>query len=759
MCNKFENKEVVKSSKKALYIVTLMATFEPEQVLTAEEIVRMIIAMQTFYIILLAQMQSGKTGTYMKVAIDSIVNGSVEHVMIISGSPSLDLKKQCEDDLAGYIAGYIAEKKELVNKELSKLNIASEALEAFPDLRDPILKKIDNCEIDMEKIDDLGIKLTSAIKIHWANDLNKINEIPKNTLIIHDESHYAQSMHNRPYKFYKKHRIGLALKGDDHEIRKKNIHILSVSATPFSEYISNQKVKGDIYNNEERAEIGNTILTSKSQITATPGKAYKGIKQFIDGGHLKFEAEPVKKDNHAHLSRTLIANSSKYDNKWCIIRTHGAENNGDSNTVKQIAEDCNYNYISVFCDSVDKSLKLLKDAPTGKFNKTIVHISGICRMGQVLDKTHIGMVYEQSKGPKSDSILQSLMGRMCGYYNTDIPDIFISKNAEKDIRKYASFWAGETTDMVVKKAMNLSGGENKHTSMCGNVLKDKDGELWAKIVPVKFNAKDSQGDGEAKKPDWNDINNMLIDYPELIRDDIDKAEILQIVNIQASIGGGIRDIMKKTYMDRNIKKSLNEACSQNKRFTELLSNNICDYNTADVKSLQMIGSHLDGGTCFLVGCVKYDQMKHGNVSFAMPNIHKQCNYGPWNIEQEDGSVIENMNGGQFIKMPKETADNKEVFVKYIIGAIKRSIQGCDEYCGADKSINSMYCARDKIFKGIYLSNEFAKTKKQQKEITSQINRIIDVDVKIEWNSKSVKNFKDEGQIVPAGYKGFTSITW
>ena len=60
-----------------------MFSFHENQDITAQEIIGLIMSFQTMCMVLLAQMQSGKTGTYLKVALESVKNGHVDHVLII----------------------------------------------------------------------------------------------------------------------------------------------------------------------------------------------------------------------------------------------------------------------------------------------------------------------------------------------------------------------------------------------------------------------------------------------------------------------------------------------------------------------------------------------------------------------------------------------------------------------------------------------------------------------------------------------------
>ena len=88
---------------------------------------------------MLAQMQSGKTGTYLKVAIESVKSGINDHVIIISGSRDTSLRAQTKQDLEDAIK--------------SECGITGEN----------------------DTIEALGrqAKLTSAIKIYWSQDLKE----------------------------------------------------------------------------------------------------------------------------------------------------------------------------------------------------------------------------------------------------------------------------------------------------------------------------------------------------------------------------------------------------------------------------------------------------------------------------------------------------------------------------------------------------------------------------------------------------------
>jgi hypothetical protein len=321
----------------------------------------------------------------------------------------------------------------------------------------------------------------------------------------------------------------------------------------------------------------------------------------------------------------------------------------------------------------------------------------------------------------------------------------------------------------VKKAMCLSGGDSKHTSKCGNAIRDKSSHYaegsedygkwngtgaWMKIVPIIFKLLDTKDDCETTNLESflanrkNDIYNMLNNNPSLLEDNkIDSEAILEILK-DPDYRVGKRDGDKGNH-------DFEENFREKKRYTSNFTNFI--WEGESVTSPLNIVYHEDG-KIILYGCVKYIEEKHGSISFNIQSVDKESNYSVYGVEQEDGSTIE-ANGGQHIVMPKEASDDKDKLISWMIGAIKRSDKSYSEFCEAEKSINSLYCAKDKVFKGIYLNNSFAKTKKQRKDIESQINKKLKKNVVIVWNDKSVTYFKDKGQKVPSGYKGFTSITW
>ena len=686
-----------------------MYKFHPNQEATAEEIIGLIMVFQTMCMVLLAQMQSGKTGTYLKVALDSVKNGHIDHVLIISGSRDTSLRGQTNQDLVDAINSYctfIHEGEECIRSSLKK-------------------------------------KLTENIRVFWSQDLHKITEIEDNTLIIHDESHAAQSKDNVPYrKFYIKHKLEKVLYGDDSQLRERKIRLLNVSATPFSELICNEKVKKDFLTDEERSIIGEMPLTEKSIIFGKPGDSFKGVSHFLRNGCIHFESERIHEGSYDHIQRTL--RKSKYTNKYCIVRTRCAEKN--EHLMRTIARVTGCEYIPVFAsnpgDDASKALDFLKCEPA---SKTLVHICGKARMGQVLDKTHVSMVYEQADNPNTDTILQGLLGRMCGYYNTPIPDIYLSSKTEVAVRRYAKAWDQGSIDSILKekKAMNLNGWEKNHIN---GLCKDKDENYWRMTIPIKFKISQVDRDFGDQQPSAKDIVNIDLinlfeDHPELIARNPDKDTIIQSLRV-ASIGN--RNINAHTYTNtRNTKEKLEKAFQNNTREVDLFSNVVTNKNTIYVKPFTVIG---DSKEAFLIGFVRYN----GPIKqYTFASILKKCNHAISSVEMEDGETIENINGGQTIPFPFKTSTDYELFIKELGKAIKRTNPSHKTYIeGCCKSINSMHDKPSSAPNGIALSDRVYTPK-----LIIKIKALVEKRYKVKLTLK-----KSRGR-PPVGYIRYSSISW
>ena len=126
-----------------------------------------------------------------------------------------------------------------------------------------------------------------------------------------------------------------------------------------------------------------------------------------------------------------------------------------------------------FTTITTNTLDELENAPD---EPTIIFIKDKCRMGKEVPKQHIVFCIETAISSNADTILQGLLGRMCGYLIHDI-DIYIYQDIIKEIETYIRFCEGGS--IIPSKAMNIIPPDIKNTtnSAGGNA-----------IIPLKINA-------------------------------------------------------------------------------------------------------------------------------------------------------------------------------------------------------------------------------------------------------------------------------
>lgn len=652
--------------------------FHQEQRNAGNEIIDKFTKEQPFTI-LLAQMQSGKTGTYLFTALEMVRLGLIKNAAIICGSSDTSLRAQAKGDL-----------------DTSLKEFQEETMEAG----------------DMEG----ALRLhRSSIAVHFSQDLGKLGEIPDETLVIHDESHMAQSKNNIPFKrFYQKNNLDKALMGDFSDLKKKRCYILGVSATPFSEIVANKKVQTSDWTSEESAFLDDVELSPKNFYFMKPGSGYIGVTELLNKGSIKFEAENIKSSDCAHVASVLRKSSPKYHQKYVVVRTLCAEK--DMDMMQTIASSTDCEYVSVF--GGEGSLEFMKVRP---LKTTLVHICGKFRMGQVVPKEHIAMVYEQSKHPNADTILQGLLGRMCGYKqngaHTDV-DIYVSTMAEDLIRKYSRAWSEGVMDELstITRAMNLGGVKRKN----GGVIKeDGFGNQWVMIVPIKFSFEDLDEEGVSFRKITPEHLHVLLktNKPELLADNPDRDEILKLLEACGKVfpenqpsASYLHHNGKRPSWDED-KNSLDHAIGSNKRL------NISHYTNRDIKNLNqpekvrfspisVYGSGKCEGFCYLMGYVRYNPDVHGLISEELAQVDPKCNYIPGIVQMEDDSQLDDVNGGQIIKFSVDTADDPESLQTELEQAILRTIEDSPTYIeGATRAIHSLFDSGSRLYEGIRLDKE------------------------------------------------------
>jgi len=652
------------------------------------------------YGILVAQMQSGKSGTYYRLALEAVHRGFFESVYIICGSRDTALRDQTKKGLEAAFKSYCLEKT-------TDLSQGMEMMENF----------------------------AQSIKVYWNQEL-KGETISDKCLIINDESHTAQSKTNIPFKeFWEKNGLSACLHGDFSVLRERDVRVLSVSATSFSECVENQRVALGI---DPR-----NSLSSKNVFIMDPGPTYTGVSDFLRNGRILFTSEPIsEKTCGDHLRNVLL--DEKYAHKYCLVRTARAAL--DTTLVQSIADRAGVIYKPVHGEKIKDTLAFLTEKPR---HTTLVHICGIARMGQELDKTHIGFAYEQSHSPQIDTILQGLLGRACGHNaNTEV-DIFISAKREREVRQYAravNLSDAECTASFAKirPALNVkSGGGGKHTY--GHTVQDLSGNLWDKMVPVKFDKTlmEKGFDGEYSFG-HSDLHNLFTDHPELIRGNPDAKFIMQELTNPKYKSPQVRNLDAQTYTDRKLTDSLDEAYRTGARDTNQFTNVVCEHQTSGVVPFTVLRS-INTNTAYFIGYTPSNMSKTTwNSIRQMNTTQKKCNYNSHVVTTESGRKIHNVNGGQMIVFPKETSDNDVLFCEELRKAVQRS----REIPNTQKEITSVWCDGTKEFKGIRLCKR-AFTQENVDSIKKKIEE--------EYTVK-LKFTKTRGR-QPSNWFQYSSISW
>jgi len=244
------------------------------------------------------------------------------------------------------------------------------------------------------------------VKVIFRQDFKASQMDITNSLIMVDESHLDQSLDQELDQFLRKH--GLSMNGDPSTLVEKNAFIVSVSATPYSELSARQHKK----------------CFPKHLTVLEPGKGYFGMADYFYGNFIRSTYDICAKSSEF----TEMVRSA--GNKYAIMRLSTGKQSdrleaGAASVYRSLGG--RVQYYTTERDEID--ISTLSSAPD---RPTLIFINGRLRAGQVVCKKHVAFVWEGATTSKTDSLVQSLLGRMCGY---DVPEvkplIFLPKSALK----------------------------------------------------------------------------------------------------------------------------------------------------------------------------------------------------------------------------------------------------------------------------------------------------------------------------------------
>ena len=377
------------------------------------------------HVILAAKMQSGKTGVCNAVV--NIISQTslhrylaIDKYMFITGMNDCGLKSQTLKRVEEQIIG--ANKDNIYSGLRSKKNLSP------------------NHYFVMKNSDLLK----------YEGDIN-------NSIIFIDEAHYGSNDKNILSKFL--YAQGINWK-DTNDLIKRNIYIVSVSATPFDEIVSDTK------------EV-------KSIIELQPSKEYIGVSEFLKNGQvMDAEKNDIEEDgeifdyiNDAHqrmvddgvagiiFIRTRKFNVIKSDpyimKDFDIYEMYSSGSTIEYGLFNEMAKDLiNKNEYNKRVDSMKPSKALIGSVPKMYVKPLIVLIKGAFRAGITLDpriKDYIYMVYDFSL--KADTTAQALLGRLCGYRSkrTGVKNTYIYVN-----KKFADMYSAWEKDFQNRQIVPCS---------------------------------------------------------------------------------------------------------------------------------------------------------------------------------------------------------------------------------------------------------------------------------------------------------------
>ena len=308
------------------------------------------------YGLLRADLQSGKTGTYQLLIRKMFAEGLIDHAYILCGSNELELLSQVREDVESW------------HKDAPFKN---------------------------------------NIHVVFRQHFNKTRMATKRVLIVVDESHLVIGVHQSVCKFLKRH--GLSMSGTSPRMIRDEIYMLSVDATPFVE----ESVMA--YNG-----------ANKFRVFLESGAGYYGVANYLSDGHLrptwalKTEAEKRRFTNLvASCPQKYILVRAQSKNKQLRALLDLASEAGCATLRFTSKEEKQGTQVVLTREEADehrrlygRSIPCLEEAPA---RTTVVVIDGRLRCGKRVPKKHIGFVWEFSKNSNTDTLMQGLLGRMCGY--------------------------------------------------------------------------------------------------------------------------------------------------------------------------------------------------------------------------------------------------------------------------------------------------------------------------------------------------------
>ena len=416
------------------------------QIDTAKEIIYNFYTQQNRWCLLFAEMQSGKSGTFFsvsyiigrntiltkKLGIDLNSNNNI-NVFLLTGMNEKELIEQFEKDIVGF-TGMDIDKNVLHNSEMNSrfLKIPEE---------------------------------------DWSNDDKVlISKIRKNSLILIDESHYGSDKRQVLNQFLTKI-VGIKPTGDNTPLIENNIYVVSISATPMAEFIQ-----------AKNSEFKKKIIPLKNS------DGYYGIVDMFDNNKIH-NASDLKDNKSIDMFIDRFLNIKK--NGYILIRSTKYQEEIKKRLGERLIDVCIECYDS---DKINKNKTidgLLEEIPK---KKTIIFLKGKLRAGKRINTQNIIMIHDTAES-KTDTTVQSLLGRCCGYNKNKDVEIYCDKFSAEKYKNWIT--SGFDISKTPDKAKNVISISNKNYTIKPIKKIDEciiDSEYIKEKIKIKIKSQELKGE-------------------------------------------------------------------------------------------------------------------------------------------------------------------------------------------------------------------------------------------------------------------------
>jgi hypothetical protein len=417
------------------------------QLVSAEEIIQAYFE-DCRYVILTAEMQSGKTDTFYLVAFLMLLHKVVKTVYIICGSADTELRNQHRLDDPDIEKVY--NKLHLYLANLDERRSDSEVMKSECGVQRS------NLGWSTEEILTKIGEIKRCIHPVFGTQLKKVEYEARDVLFIHDESHFAQSEGNMVDLSLRS--TGIRLDGDVGQLVDRNYYYLSVSATPCSELSNNMLLR-----------------QGKRVVAMMPGEGYMSIERIYLTGRIHgfetpeeglIEAITTGGQHMSSSMRDLTTSKAKFD-AWANQGTPGyglvRAQHKFMGRAQEIVCARGWDFIVYDGNRRPGSPTINQILSQPPQRPTIIFIKALLRMGKRLYKKYVKFCLESAKGSNTDTLMQSLLGRCCGYDSLDTIQFYVDQEFldSGELERYIAMANGQP--VIPFKAMNLVKGTGRET--------------------------------------------------------------------------------------------------------------------------------------------------------------------------------------------------------------------------------------------------------------------------------------------------------